>query len=320
MLETLEGTKRYLVTRYTTDEPDKFEALPSELRQTISEVHFADGSNPDLLGLQGTYGIDLDPEHERLVRSASNLIDLIEVDAGRLGEYVEHTTSEVIEPLSDHMGDVPELGDLDVEALLEGAIREASPDGAARTYRYYRPGGITDQGQEGACTGHCRLNFLTASPIRSFPDLSFARRNQLAHDYYIDNQRNDEWPGENYTGSSVSAVVKCLIRDGFIKSGGVTDSFEEMVRWKLYKGPLMLSTPWYEGMYRTDANGFIRPTGKKVGGHALIDRAVTAWRTGILRNSWGLGFGFHGNGYLAEADYRWLITQGLRAYTAIQVA
>lgn len=52
-MKTIEGTKRYLITRTTTEEPDTFEALPREFRDTISEVHFADGSGPDLLGQQG---------------------------------------------------------------------------------------------------------------------------------------------------------------------------------------------------------------------------------------------------------------------------
>ncbi len=325
MIETLDGTKRYLATRKITDNPDVYSSLPEEFVKTISEVHFADGSDSDQLGAEGTYGIDLDEEWAKKFQAASNLVDLLDISKFGMGEHLEHTTSEEIEEMNPYLDDSPDLLDVDVEELLNAPV--PGMDGAAefrdeatRTYRYYKAGGITDQGNEGACTGHCRLNFLTMSPIRSFPNLTFAQRNAKAQEYYNDNKKNDEWPGEDYSGSSVSASCKNMIRDGFIKAAVMTTSFEEMCRWKLYKGPLMLSTPWKEGMYRPDANGFIRPTGRKVGGHAIPDRAITVWRTGIWRNSWNLGYGFQGDGYMSEADYRQLISEGLRAYATVQIA
>ncbi len=132
--------------------------------------------------------------------------------------------------------------------------------------------------------------------------------------------------GNSYSGSSVTAMCKQLLELGRIKKWAVTSSFEEMVRWKLAGavsgagGTLMLSTPWYEGMYVTDATGYIRPTGRKVGGHAILDRGVSQWRSGSWFNSWGAGFGNGGVGNVSEADYRWLISQRLRAFCAIQTA
>ena len=152
-LETLEGTHRYLITRRTTAEADLYEAIPRDFKETITEIHFANGEDPDLLGQQGTYGIDLDDEWlarirgERGFQRPSNLIDVVEVDPGRLGENVDHTTSEVIEPLAPYLEDVPELSPLDAAALAE------NPDEAPRNYRYYSSGPILDQGSEGACTG-----------------------------------------------------------------------------------------------------------------------------------------------------------------------
>lgn len=64
MTETLPGTDRYLVTRRIVPEGEAniFDAFPRQLRETISEVHYVDGSRPENKGLQGTYGIDLDPQ------------------------------------------------------------------------------------------------------------------------------------------------------------------------------------------------------------------------------------------------------------------
>jgi hypothetical protein len=315
LLETLEGTHRYLITRRTTAEADLYEAIPREFKQTITEVHFASGTDAELLGQQGTYGIDLDEEWlvrikgERGFQRPSNLIDVVEVDPERLGENLDHTTSDVIEPLAPYLEDVPELPPLDAAVLAE------NPDEVPRNYRYYSSGPLLNQGSERACTGFCGANFLNGAPLKTSP----AKTNEDAFGFYYRNREIDEWPGENYSGSSVSAMCKQLISLGHIEQGAVTKSFEEMVRWKLYKGGLMISTPWYEGMYRIDSRGFVRPTGRYVDGHAIWDRAITAWRSAIWFNSWGDNFGFGGNCYVAEADYRWLLQKGLRAYTAVQV-
>lgn len=166
------------------------------------------------------------------------------------------------------------------------------------------------------CTGFCGANFINGGPMMKKPFLT----DQDALNYYYENRRIDEWPGENYDGSSVSAMCKQLISLGRIKEAYYTTNFDTMVKWKQSgKGGLMISTPWYEGMYVTDSNGFIRPTGRKVGGHAIWDRAVTSWLSAIWFNSWGDDFGFGGDGYVSEVDYRWLIGQGLRAYMATQV-
>lgn len=315
MQDLQEGLRPILVTRTTTDDPDLFEDIPREFRETIREVHYADGSNPELLGQQGTYGIDVDEEWFNRIAGAggfprpSNLIDVVTVDPGRLGEGLEHTTSEEIGPLSElleEMG-VPELPPFDLDAALDGEAPS----------RYYMPGPVLDQGKEGACTGFAGANFVNGGPMMKRPYLN----NADARLYYLRNKEIDEWPGEDYDGSSVSAMCKQLIELGRVKKAAVTTSFEEMLRWELAgMGGLMISTPWHEGMYRTDAKGFIRPTGRKVGGHAIWDRGRTGWRSAIWFNSWGLGFGSKGNGYVSEEDFRWLINNGLRAYAATQVA
>lgn len=307
MSETIEGTQRYLVTRYTVEEADTFEALPREFKDTISEIHFA-----EKIGMQGTYGIDLDDEWARKVGQASNLIQLLNISRLGLGEYVEHTTSELIEPLGPYVEDLelPELDPVRLSAPEDERVLAQPPE------KLWPVGPVLDQGREGACTGFCGANFINAEPIMKRPFLA----NQDALAYYQRNKQIDEWPGENYNGSSVSAMCKQLIELGRIRTAGVTASFEEMAKWKLYRGTLMLSVPWYEGLYTPDARGYIRPTGRKVGGHAILDSGITRWRAAVLFNSWGADYGFGGRAYLAEPDYRWLIGRGMRAYTAVQVA
>lgn len=308
--------KRYLVTRRVTDNPDLFRALPEESLESISEVHYVDGGDPSHLGMQGTYGIDLDEETAGRVRGASNLVDLIPLDRHGLGEWTGHTPAEEIPDLAetDLMVSVPEWS----RVPLENAINR--PEGPAGPYaaRSYRAGPVTDQGKEGACTGFCGLNFINGGPVMEKPPLP----NEKGFEFYEWNRRNDEWPGDDYEGSSVSAMMKQLVALGHVSEGSVavTRDFDAMARWKQGGfGSLMISTPWYEGMYRTDPNGFIRPTGRLVGGHAIWDRGITSWLSSIWFNSWGPGYGFGGNGYVSESDFRALIRQGLRAYVAKEI-
>lgn len=304
-ITTMEGTSRILVTRYLTEEADVFEAIPPEFKATISEVHYA-----DQIGQQGTYGIEVDEEWARNITGASNLVDLVEVDPRRLGArlVVDETPAEIIDPLADSplMEGVP-------DAILYSDLEE---DDGPYQKRSYRAGPITDQGREGACTGFGLLNWINGGPLMD------TQPNQRGFEFYEWNKDNDEWPGDDYEGSSVSASCKQAIqRLGIAESAAVTSSFDEMVRWKQSgKGGILISTPWYEGMYRTDARGFIRPTGRHVGGHCIWDRAITSWLSDIWYNSWGLGFGYKGNGWVAAEDKKYLIRQGLRGYMMQQTS
>ena len=323
----VEGSERMIVKRRTVerDAADVFDALPREFKETISEVHYANGELN--VGQIGAYGIDVNEEWLARITGGgeferpSNLIEVVRISQLGRGlrwqdepESRDAATQDIedfgVDPLEPHLADAPPFPEI------------VDPDMGTGQRRYYRLGPPLDQGTEGACTGFCGANFLNCGPMMVRPFLA----DQDGFDFYSRNRQIDEWPGENYSGSSVTAMCKQLVELGRIEKWAVTTSFEEMVRWKLAGavsgagGTLMLSTPWYEGMYVTDATGYVRPTGRRVGGHAILDRGVSEWRSGSWFNSWGAGFGNGGVGSVSEADYRWLISQGLRAYCAIQTA
>jgi hypothetical protein len=310
MLTTLEGTERILVTRRTVPEgqADVFEAIPPELKATISEVHFADGSNPDALGQQGTYGIDADEELLARIEGTrgfarpSNLVDVVRLNRYALGASDRES------------GDVPDAAPL-VERhpslrpgdVLEGTPPEelprvvALPDGAeARTsWFWYLAKTRLDQGREGACVGFSCTNLLNTAPVMS----------ELSNDYalalYRRAQQIDEWPGTAYTGTSVTAGMKVLRELGLIQSFAFATDEETARRWILYEGPLVWSMDWFEGMYRPNAQGFIRPTGRKVGRHAIEERGRSVWNSTRFLNSWGADWGYRGLAWLSEADRLW---------------
>ncbi len=75
-------------------------------------------------------------------------------------------------------------------------------------------------------------------------------------------------------------------------------------------GPCVLGVNWYEGMYSPDRDGFLHPTGAKVGGHAILATGVNvANRTVTLHNSWGKDWGTNGKAKLTWRDLGALLDQ-----------
>lgn len=158
-----------------------------------------------------------------------------------------------------------------------------------------------DQGTEGACVGFAWAHELIARPAEIDPATISAR------EIYFNAQRLDPWEGgaypgasKFYEGSSVLAGAKAAMLTGHI--GGYVWAFgiDELRLGIGYYGPAVLGIDWYEGMNKP-AQGFIKPTGRKLGGHAILCRAYDAKaKVYTLRNSWGSGWGIGGDCYLRE--------------------
>jgi hypothetical protein len=182
---------------------------------------------------------------------------------------------------------------LDERSLLR--LAAPSPIGD-RTYRYWRPGEILDQGNVGACTGFSTVQGLLTGPNR----VKLADPTKLAFDTYHLARKRDEWPGESYEGSSVNGAMRAARELGYIS--GWRNAYDVMTgaRYVLADGPVILGIDWYDEMFDPKGAGaFIEPKGSQAGGHAI------AW-TGVnlkgrcpdgtrgfaeLTNSWGRGWG-----------------------------
>lgn len=184
-----------------------------------------------------------------------------------------------------------------------------------------------DQGQEGACVGFAWSHELTARP---YPVPS---TNALATKIYKRAQFLDPWPGENYSGTSVLAGAKATQEE--VNAGGLT--LLQEYRWAFgindlllvlgYRGPVVVGSDWYTGMYNTNSAGFIVKTGSIVGGHAYLARGFKAvWvdkygpRTYanlnldqsyvLIRNSWGQTWGSNGDAKISVSDLASLLSAG----------
>lgn len=154
-----------------------------------------------------------------------------------------------------------------------------------RTFRYWDTSGWHgDQGNISACVGFAWAHWLAASPVRQWVD---------PVGIYQFAQFVDEWPGEDYEGTSVRAGAKVLKRLGAIASYKWADSVDVLVNHVLEVGPVVVGTDYFQGMeYPKD--GIMRATGEFLGGHAYLISGVnkaTGWAK--VKNSrpksWGLG-------------------------------
>jgi hypothetical protein len=146
-----------------------------------------------------------------------------------------------------------------------------------------------DQGSEGACVGFAWAHELSARP------LIVGQHEENARYYYREAQKVDEWEGETYEGTSVLAGAKTVQRLGYISEYRWAFGLSDLILAVGYAGPAVLGLNWYEGMFGTNSDGFIEPTGQVLGGHAIMCNGVNVKDEYFkLQNSWGGNWGIYG--------------------------
>jgi hypothetical protein len=171
-----------------------------------------------------------------------------------------------------------------------------------------------DQGREGACVAYALGHELVARPAEV---LGTINDKWLVQKVYWEAQRNDPWAGGSYPGAtpfyegtSVLAGVKVLHKMKLFESYRWAFTFNDLILGLGHNGPAVLGLNWYEGMFATDSKGFIRPTGKILGGHAVLARGVNVSnQTVTIRNSWGKSWGKGGDCYITFADLERLMKE-----------
>lgn len=185
------------------------------------------------------------------------------------------------------------------------------PAVSRRSRRTWRLGPVTDQGAMPSCVGHAWAGWLAASPVRQRPIVPDGLY-ELAQHY-------DEWQGTDYEGTSVRGAAKLLRVTGHILEYQWAWEIDRALNHALETGPLVLGCNWYAGMVEPDEQGFIRPTGKLLGGHAVLIYSMDAkiGRAGI-RNSWGPDWGEAGNCLLALEELERLLGEDGECATATE--
>ena len=146
---------------------------------------------------------------------------------------------------------------------------------------------VLDQGKEGACVGFAWTYELIAEP---FPTTSLG--DSTAKELYGLAKTLDDMEGEDYEGSSVLGGAKAVEGQGYLSGYRWAFNFDDLVRALSYRGPVVLGINWYESMYETHPDGYVKIDGDVAGGHAILARGVDMERQALLlRNSWGAEWG-----------------------------
>lgn len=162
-----------------------------------------------------------------------------------------------------------------------------------------------DQGQEGACVGFAWSHELSARPseVKGITGKS-------ARAVYEKAKTLDPWPGEDYEGTSVLAGAKAVMQlhPGKLLEYRWAFTVDDVLRTLSYLGPVVLGINWHEGMMEVDGKGYIRRTGRNVGGHCILANGVDLRRKAIhLHNSWGKKWGVEGGAFLSFDDLERLL-------------
>ena len=180
-----------------------------------------------------------------------------------------------------------------------------------------------DQGQTPECVGFSAAHDLAAEPGR----VSHVTAD-LAHQIYLEARRDDEWPGEDYEGSSVLGGSRALSKLGYTgvyrwAGEGGSDAADDVALSLSYVGPVVLGTDFLDDMFDL-VDGVFVVSGAVAGGHAYLARWIAVTKSMKERhlgtdrgirdepliggpNSWGLSWGNRGEWAMWLSDLRKLL-------------
>lgn len=202
---------------------------------------------------------------------------------------------------------------------------EVQPELPLQSYRELRVP-VLDQGSEGACTGFglaTVVNYLLRTRDRAPEKASVS-----PHLLYHLARRYDEWPGEDYSGSSARGAMKGWHKHGVCSTelygangkidGSVAEDCARRPLGAYFRvnhrdivamhaaitevGILYATAHVHAGWERANANGKISPDTKMLGGHAF---AIVAYdQEGFwIQNSWGEDWGKEGFAHITYDDW-----------------
>jgi hypothetical protein len=190
---------------------------------------------------------------------------------------------------------------------------------------WYSPG-VLDQGSTSTCVVHACDKYLTTRPVANLGWHDLAERERI----YKEVQKLDEWPGEDYDGTSVRAMMKWLKENGYIADYHWAFEAQPIIDHVLVSGPVEMGTIWDGGLSEPDKHGYIFSTKDEADdeGHAWTiigaDRERVHPKTrevGAVRmvNSWGPSWGQGGRAWLTFKELDKLVRLAGEAAVANEV-
>ena len=194
-------------------------------------------------------------------------------------------------------------------------MRKVLPERITLISKFYDTGPLLDQGDTPMCVGYAWKQFLQSMPIMSSgpPD---------APTIYHEAQTLDEWPGENYDGTSVRGGAKALLRDTKLASYVWAANAADVRDFLITKGTVVIGSDWrYQMFFPNATSGLLKLGGPVVGGHAYLVCGYDVDKNWFqMINSWG-PWGLHdtGKAFMAFGDLDKLIRAQGEACAALEL-
>jgi hypothetical protein len=213
------------------------------------------------------------------------------------------------------LGRLPAKDPRDLRFLMAAVVEP--DDVPLRTLYWPMFDKVLDQGALPHCVSYAWHHFLISAPVTSQAE-SYSSDQLTA--FYRECQENDEWDGSDYQGTSVRAGAKVLQSRGIIGEYRWALNAAEARAFLLSRGPVIVGTNWYDGMFDPGPDGFIKPTGPIVGGHAYQLIGYSVARDAVrIANSWGADWGQTGRCWLSFSDLDRLIREDGEACSAMEI-
>lgn len=217
-------------------------------------------------------------------------------------------------------GRIQIIDDRDGNYPMSALLAKAEKDSTKTSRYWYANGWWGDQGGEPQCVAYAWLHWAEDGPVTQVPLARGADPVMPPGKLYKQAQKMDEWPGENYAGTSVRAGAKVLQQYGVIRAYYWAARLREVIDAILFSGPVVVGTDWYEGMMDLDPDGKVHPTGRLIGGHAYVLNGVNTKKSVFrLKNSWGKEWGKGGHAIISFRDFRTLLQRNGEACLASEV-
>lgn len=185
---------------------------------------------------------------------------------------------------------------------------------------------ILDQGNIGSCEGNTGAEWSSwAGAIRSRRAYwtkagrhtnTYLTETDALRLYSRATHRDDDGEDSVYppddTGTSAVGIAKAM------QDYGLIDGYTWTFGWAHFlaaidRGPVMLGTNWYGGMFDPNKAGFVQPAATDRdpdGGHAFLGRAIDYRQQRVrCRNHWTADWGLRGEFYLSFATLQRLLSE-----------
>jgi hypothetical protein len=181
------------------------------------------------------------------------------------------------------------------------------------TSRHWITGPVLDQGPHPFCVGFSWRQWLTSTPYRTVSG-------PAPVSIYREAQKLDEWPGEDYPGTSVRAGAKVLQQLGHIREYLWAWDVDTLRAFVLNRGCIVMGTDWFTGMYDVRPDGVLEVSGDYDGGHAWLVVGFSQKRNQFrMLNSWGPAWGQNGRAWLSvDTMHHLLVEKAGEACSALE--